>query len=222
MRPERTTRRKTCVLRVCSATQDPLMWPKLAQVGPGIALLDGFQGLLGALWGRLGAGHAPGSATAAPSSPQMRKKHVFSCVFYVVFSGHTGPPDVAQVGPRWPRDRAIGRFPGAPERSLGSPWRCQRSGISHSGSQQPPDAENTYFIVFFFAGFQASQGPQMWPKLAQGGPGIALFGGFQGLLGALWGRLGAGNAPGSATAAPGSPWRRENTCFLVFLAGSIP
>ena len=86
MRPERTTRRKTCVLRVCCATQDPLMWPKLAQVGPGIALLGGFQGLLGALWGRLGAGNAPGSATAAPGSPWRRKNYCF-----LVFSGGKHP-----------------------------------------------------------------------------------------------------------------------------------
>ena len=121
--------------------------PDVAQVGPGIALLGGFQGLLGALWGRLGAGNAPGSATAAPSSPQMRKTRILSC-FLRVFRPHRAP----RCGPRWPRDRAIGRFPRAPGRSLGPPWRWQRSQISHSGPREPLEAEKHVFSRVFWRG----------------------------------------------------------------------
>ena len=82
----------------------------------------------------------------------------------------TRPPDVAQVGPSWPRDCAIGRFPGALGRSLGPPWRWPRSGISHSGSQQPPDAEKTrVFLCFLRRVFRPHRTPRCgpsWPKVA--------------------------------------------------------
>ena len=150
MRPERTTRRKTCVLRVCRATQDPLMWPKLA---PGSRYWTVSRGS----WAL--SGDALALATLR-DQPQ--------------------------------------RLPAAP--------RCGK-----------------HMFYRFFVCFQAPQDPQMWPKLAQGGPGIALLGGFQGLLGALWGPPWRWQRSRISHSGPREPLEAEKHVFSrVFWRGAPP